>query len=99
MNDPQAREIMVSGGDLWVMLSATIRYSLGRSTYMSALCTDLYSRYRWVLSREQRKQLAEEVRRELERAEQASFLVGHQCDHDAWRAFVAMIDAELAGAL
>lgn len=85
----------LENSDLWVMLMSTIRYSMGRMTYMSSLCPELYRRYGGMLTDAQREQIAEEIERALELAEGAGVTLGMRMDHDAWKAFAASIRYEL----
>lgn len=85
---------MIAGEDAWIMLLCTIRYSMGRMTYMTSLCTDLYLRYRKHLEPCQRAQIWEEVETEVRRAESRGGLLGHACDHQAWRQLLDIIARE-----
>ena len=51
----------VTPEDLWVMLLSTIRYSLGRSSYITSWAAELAVRYEAFLRYEQLVQLADEV--------------------------------------
>lgn len=70
--------------DLWTMLLSTIRYSMGRMTYMSSEAPALYHRYKSKLTTDQKSQLYREVSEELEGVTRVGKLLGMQCDHDEW---------------
>lgn len=80
--------MQVSNEDMWTMLLSTFRYSLGRSTYITGVCVDLFKRYKFALTDMQQKQIVDEVRREISSADLSGRTVGMVCDHDIWRAFV-----------
>lgn len=48
--------------DIWPLLIATVRYSLGRRSYMPAVCAGLVRRYGRYLEPWQRRQISEEIR-------------------------------------
>ena len=52
--------------DLWTMLLSTIRYSMGRQTYMPSLCIDMCKMYGHYLSNHQKSQIIREIKREVE---------------------------------
>lgn len=81
-------ETTVSNSDLWTMLLSTIRYSMGRMTYMPSLCRDMLKQYGRSLKREQLMQIQREIMQELQHAIAASRTLGDKCDDDEWRAAV-----------
>lgn len=85
----------VSPQDLWCMLLSTIRYSLGRATYMPSYCVDLYQKYKVSLSVQQRSQIAKEIKRELEIAALSDRTLGDKCDDDTWRGLLRDIEEDL----
>jgi hypothetical protein len=89
-----ANSLRVVAQDIWVMLLSTIRYSMGRQTYMPTLCVDFYRRYKKALAVHQRNQIAEEVSKELDSVARVGRLLGSQCDHDAWVELVRIIREE-----
>lgn len=52
--------------DLWVMLLSTIRYSLGRQTYMTSLAPELVLKYSYHLTVDQLVQVAREIQEYLD---------------------------------
>ena len=57
--------IQVEYQDLWTLLLSTIRYSMGRTTYMPEYCIDLYLNYGRKLSVGCKKQIANEIKEKL----------------------------------
>jgi len=68
--------------DAWVFLLSTVRYSLGRSTYMTSLSTELVVKYKDHLNTDQLKQIAKEIREELERYDRVGKVLP---DANVWR--------------
>lgn len=52
--------------DLWVMLLSTVRYSLGRQTYMTSLAPELVLKYSYHLTVNQLLQIAREIQEYLD---------------------------------
>ena len=85
---PKIKKIEIAPSDLWAMLLSTFRYSLGRSTYMTSYCVNLFDAYAQHLTESQRHQIVKEVKREVEAQESVGRTLGMQCDHDNWRKFI-----------
>jgi ATP-dependent Lon protease len=88
----------VENKDMWVLLLSTVRYSMGRMTYMSSLAPELVFRYKEYLLKEQLQQIKEEVEKEIECHDalkkdniQTDWL-GHECDYNSWKKFVRDLD-------
>ncbi len=81
----------VAHNDLWVMLLGTVRYSMGRSTYMTAYSVELVERYNRALTNGQLAQLAQEIEKELKTAEDAGRTLGMEMDHTGWREGVNLL--------
>lgn len=81
----------ISDDDLWIMLLCALRYSMGRSSYITGLAADLYRRYRHRLTKPQREQVAREIEEELRLAESLSRTLGDKVDHDIWARLAAEI--------
>lgn len=71
--------------DIWVMLLSTIRYSMGRRSYIVGLCGALYDRYQDALTVQQRAQIAIEIEKELELSEKLGKTLGDRMDHGTWK--------------
>ena len=78
--------------DVWVLLLSTIRYSLGRSTYMTSVCTEFYHRYKHFLTENQRSQVRKEIKQELDRATGSNQFLGMEMDHKEWQNLVDSIN-------
>ena len=70
--------------DLWIFIISTIRYSMGRRTYMSELAPELMMRYKDALTPEQIKQIGEEIESELKINSSNPGYLGDDCDIDSW---------------
>ncbi len=75
----------VAPNDLWIMAISTVRYSMGRSTYMSSMALELVIRYEKDLHVIQLHQIANEVAEALRIREESNSTLGMQMDHDAWK--------------
>lgn len=78
----------VSTRDMWLMILSTVRYALGRSTYIVSEACRLVHAYRPYLTQYQVVQLEKEVARALEQAQMAGEHVGMKQDHVTWTHFV-----------
>jgi hypothetical protein len=63
--DPPTKPVKVCPLDAWTLLIATVRYSLGRQTYMTWLAPELVLRYADALLPSQLEQIAEEIETEV----------------------------------
>ena len=77
---------------MWIMLLSTIRYSMGRRTYMTSLAPELVGRYKKALTDDQLKQIKEEVEKEIKMTESMGKTLGDECDHISWTAFVNQLE-------
>ncbi len=80
MNKPKP-----DNNDMWILLMSTIRYSIGRKTYMSSLAGELVLKYHPYLTKDQLLQIVEEIERELKLSEVNSDYLGDKCDHESWK--------------
>jgi hypothetical protein len=74
----------VSPDDLWTMLLSTIRYSMGRATYMPSVCADYYEKFKSEFTLEMRRQIYREITEEIARAERLGTTLGMDFDHAVW---------------
>jgi len=81
----------VAPPDLWVMLLSTVRYSMGRMTYMSNLAGELVIGYAKYLTKMQLEQIVNEIEGELLRCARTNVTLGMDMDDRAWRKNVAII--------
>lgn len=86
----------VSPQDMWVMLLSTVRYSMGRRTYMSSLAGDLLFRYEKYLTTQQLIQVADEIWKELLLQASLGQTLGDDCDDKAWRETVSNLEKLIA---
>ncbi len=86
MARPRARpkSIVVLQKDLYLFLVASVRYALGRATYIVGETIDAIVRYWDYLTPEQRKVIHRDIYEELQRADSMNHKLGHQIDHDSW---------------
>jgi hypothetical protein len=77
-------KIEINKEDLFVLLLSTVRYSLGRMSYMPSYACELVLKYQEHLTDEQVAQIYEEVTIELESYEKANRFLGMECDHQTW---------------
>lgn len=89
------QDTRVGTADLWVMLLSTIRYSMGRSTYMPSYCAELYERFKKFLETHHRHQIAREIEEELRLAQSRGHYLGGHVDHITWTALAEKIRKEL----
>lgn len=75
----------IDKNDMWILLMSTIRYSMGRRTYMSSLAGELVVKYKNYLTKQQLIQIMEEIRKELRLVEIVGCYLGSQIDHEAWK--------------
>jgi hypothetical protein len=83
----------VSPDDMWTLLLSTVRYSLGRSTYMTAYSVGMVVKYEACLETYQLRQISKEIRDEIEQYEAAGRRIP---DYSTWRQGAQEID-RLAG--
>ena len=84
-----ATKAIVEIPDLWVMVLATVRYAMGRRSYMPSLAIEFVERYRKFLTEHQFNQILDEISSELGRLETLDSTLGDKIDHETWKAFVA----------
>jgi len=75
----------VNPNDLWIMILSTIRYSMGRMTYMSSLAPELVLKYADHLLPVQLHQIANEIESELVIHHKCGKLLGMLCDDLSWK--------------
>ncbi len=70
--------------DLYLMLVSTLRYSMGRQTYMVAETCRLVQKYWKFMDAGMREVLIRDLAQELERVEQRGNFLGSDFDHNDW---------------
>ena len=78
----------VSPQDMWVLLGSTVRYSLGRTTYMSGLAGELVLQYQSYLTTFQLSQISSEVLDTVKRHRSTGKGCGADMDLKAWEKFL-----------
>lgn len=78
--------------DLWIMLLSTIRYSMGRQTYMPSLCRDLILSYHSILNIDELEQIVREITRELQLYTDLGKTLGSKYDHETWQQTVKTVE-------
>jgi hypothetical protein len=73
---------------LYVMLLCSVRYAIGRQSYVVEIVRDLIKEYEKHLSQDEQNQIYLEVSRELERCNKLGTTLGAQMDHDMWQKLV-----------
>lgn len=76
----------------WMMLLCTVRYAMGRQSYIVGEAVDLVLNSRQCLTGPQLEQIREEVSQELERYESVSKTLGHSMDHEEWKRLVTELE-------
>jgi hypothetical protein len=71
--------------DMWTLLLSTIRYSMGRTTYMTSLAPELVLRYKDYLTPRQLSQIADEIEKEIKIYERSGRTLGDPSDHSSWK--------------
>lgn len=77
--------IGVKNNDLWIMLICTVRYAMGRASYITSLTADLYQKYKEALTVQQRLQIAREIQIAVGLAVKDGRLLGDSIDHANWQ--------------
>lgn len=72
---------------MWTLLICTMRYAMGRSSYIVGSTIDLIRRHAASLTQAQRDQMISEVREELALRERLGKTLGMDMDHRAWTRF------------
>ena len=88
MNISGKEDVAVHSEDLWHLLICTLRYSMGRRTYMPSYTCEMIKRYAPHLSKEYVKKIYKELKDELERYEADNETMGDKFDHEMWRNFL-----------
>jgi len=78
------KDVRVPPEDMWVLLLSTVRYSLGRKSYIVGVCEDFLAKYGPCLTPYQRKQTADEIRHELQLAHTLDGFLGNNINDEIW---------------
>lgn len=94
----ERRKLEVRPDEFYMMLMCSVRYALGRSTYVVQEVADLVKKYGPLLSLSQRSRLLADVREKLEQARVWSGAIGEEVDHRIWQNLVDFLDQLPGGA-
>ena len=78
------KDVRVPPEDMWVLLLSTVRYSLGRKSYIVGVCEDFLTKYGPCLTPYQRRQTADEIRHELQLAHTLDGFLGGNINDEIW---------------
>jgi hypothetical protein len=70
--------------DLWVLLLCSLRYAMGRASYVTGEVADMIRRYKSHLTAPQRAQIAGEIRTAVRDAHNGGGFLGMKMDEDGW---------------
>lgn len=83
----------VNKTDFWIMLLSTVRYSLGRSSYIVSECLELIEKYE--LEDSQKAQLYREIGEELDRAVRFGTFLGDETNHRIWEKIKMKLEPDI----
>lgn len=83
--------MIASDNDMWILLLSTVRYSMGRQTYMSSLAWELVDTYNQALTDDQLRQIIVEIQDALTTHESLGSTLGSGIDHESWQKGVARL--------
>jgi hypothetical protein len=81
---------------MWLMLVSSVRYAMGRATYIVSDTTRLVLAYERILTDDQLRKIRDEVKAELRLRENMGGTLGMEMDHREWQRFVVTLDERLA---
>jgi hypothetical protein len=84
--------VPVEREDIWILLMSTIRYAMGRRSYMPGLAMDLVAKYRKYITPEQLNQIYDEISEEVKKYSAFGGTLGDPSDHQSWVDFVQAKD-------
>lgn len=85
-DEPLVKSRQIYAGQMWIMLLSTLRYAMGRKSYVTGLAAELVTEHFDMLTEAQRRQIVDEIRQELSIAQsvQGGWL-GDEADHAMWK--------------
>lgn len=87
---PEASGTYVTSLEMWLLLLSTVRYAMGRSSYIVSDACGMVRRYApQCLTRGQIAQVGREVREAVRLATEAGGTLGHAMDQAEWEALTA----------
>lgn len=85
--------------DLWVLLLCSLRYAMGRASYVTGEVANLVWRYRNHLTQPQRAQIAGEIRTAVREAHNGGGFLGMKMDEAEWVRLADRLEGESHEAL
>jgi hypothetical protein len=82
------KSVTISDLNFWMMILSTLRYAMGRRSYITSLVPELVIQYQDVLEVQQLRQIQQEVVEELRKYNEVGRTMGDKCDDDGWFKFV-----------
>lgn len=83
----------LSNDALYTLLVCSLRYAMGRRSYITGDVADLIRTHDKHLRQSQREVLARDLRDALQRAIERGQTLGEQCDHDDWRSLLIWLES------
>lgn len=69
---------------MWIFLISSLRYAMGRRSYITSLTAELVATHFDMLTPAQREQVIEEIANELDTCERMGQTLGDAMDHELW---------------
>lgn len=85
MTISKGTHVMILRKHLAIMLISTVRYSLGRATYMVGVTCDMVREYAHKIPRASLQVLLRDIATEIDRHERDGRILGHDMDHREWK--------------
>lgn len=82
MQQIERREI--DSETMWIFLLSSLRYAMGRRSYITSLTAELVAKHFDMLTPAQREQVIQEIMTELDRRTAIGQTLGDACDHEMW---------------
>jgi hypothetical protein len=86
--------IEITQDDLFTVVVALVRYSLGRRSYVVGQACDLVKHYGPMLAPGELEVVRRDIAEELNRTESRNATLGDKCDHESWKRLVAWIEQQ-----
>lgn len=78
-------QVHIQPNQFWLLILCTVRYAMGRTSYVVSEAAQLVKDYRRYLTDGQISQLRGEIEKELAQREALGKSLGHLMDHETWR--------------
>lgn len=74
----------ISANEMWTLLMCSLRYAMGRRSYVTTEISEMLFRHFDMLTEAQQLQVVKEILQELRMCQEAGRTLGDQMDHDMW---------------